>query len=195
MYDDFHLEVMTSYASFFRELELHLFLFISLMKKNIQPLGYIWEVSEAGTFRVNHSAFSKFVPNESFHAAMPPCFTSHAMLFITVFSSQRVTMEKDRPEKGKNRQFIGVSIVSYFLSACLSASDFDWSHFWSWSRFVDYLQCVVAFTLSAAYVTYLLLDSSVFVESLGFLAVFTEAMLGTPQLYCNYQNNSTEGTR
>nr|XP_029519112.1 PQ-loop repeat-containing protein 1 isoform X2 [Oncorhynchus nerka] len=74
-----------------------------------------------------------------------------------------------------------------------SFTDFDWSHFWSWSRFVDYLQCVVAFTLLAAYVTYLLLDSSVFVESLGFLAVFTEAMLGTPQLYCNYQNKSTEG--
>ncbi|XP_023830777.1 solute carrier family 66 member 2 isoform X2 [Salvelinus sp. IW2-2015] len=74
-----------------------------------------------------------------------------------------------------------------------SFTDFDWSHFWSWSRFVDYLQCVLAFTLLAAYVTYLLLDSSVFVESLGFLAVFTEAMLGTPQLYCNYQNKSTEG--
>uniref|UniRef100_A0A4W5MLX2 Solute carrier family 66 member 2 n=1 Tax=Hucho hucho TaxID=62062 RepID=A0A4W5MLX2_9TELE len=74
-----------------------------------------------------------------------------------------------------------------------SFTDFDWSHFWSWSRFVDYLQCVVAFTLLAAYVTYLLLDSSVFVESLGFLAVFTEAMLGMPQLYCNYQNKSTEG--
>ncbi|KAM9415537.1 solute carrier family 66 member 2 isoform 2-T2 [Salvelinus alpinus] len=74
-----------------------------------------------------------------------------------------------------------------------SFTDFDWSHFWSWSRFVDYLQCVLAFTLLAAYVTYLLLDSSVFVESLGFLAVFTEAMLGMPQLYCNYQNKSTEG--
>ncbi|XP_055750098.1 solute carrier family 66 member 2-like isoform X2 [Salvelinus fontinalis] len=74
-----------------------------------------------------------------------------------------------------------------------SFTDFDWSHFWSWSRFVDYLQCVLAFTLLAAYITYLLLDSSVFVESLGFLAVFTEAMLGMPQLYCNYQNKSTEG--
>ncbi|XP_076157768.1 solute carrier family 66 member 2 isoform X1 [Alosa pseudoharengus] len=71
--------------------------------------------------------------------------------------------------------------------------DFDWGHFWSWSRFADYLQCVLAFTAVAAYVTYLLLDSDVFVESLGFLAVFTEAMLGTPQLYCNYQNKSTEG--
>ncbi|CAL8295447.1 unnamed protein product [Merluccius merluccius] len=71
--------------------------------------------------------------------------------------------------------------------------DFEWSYFWSWSRFVDYLQCVLGFTLAAAYVTYLLLDSPVYVESLGFFAVFTEAMLGTPQLYCNHQNKSTEG--
>ncbi|TKS88654.1 PQ-loop repeat-containing protein 1 [Collichthys lucidus] len=73
------------------------------------------------------------------------------------------------------------------------AADFDWNHFWSWSHFVDYLQCVLAFTLVAAYITYLLLDSALFVETLGFLAVFTEAMLGTPQLHCNYQNKSTEG--
>nr|XP_020480513.1 PQ-loop repeat-containing protein 1 isoform X2 [Monopterus albus] len=71
--------------------------------------------------------------------------------------------------------------------------DFDWNYFWSWSHFVDYVQCVVAFTLVAVYITYLLLDSVMFVETLGFLAVFTEAMLGTPQLYCNYQNKSTEG--
>lgn len=77
----------------------------------------------------------------------------------------------------------------------LYAVDFDWSYFWSWSRFVDYVQCVLAFTLAAAYITYLLLDSALFVETLGFLAVFAEAMLGTPQLYCNYQNKSTEGMR
>lgn len=71
--------------------------------------------------------------------------------------------------------------------------DFDWNHFWSWSHFADYVQCVLAFTLVAAYITYLLLDSALFVETLGFLAVFTEAMLGTPQLHCNYQNKSTEG--
>lgn len=75
------------------------------------------------------------------------------------------------------------------------SADFDWNHFWSWSHFLDYVQCVLAFTLVAAYITYLLLDSTVFVETLGFLAVFTEAMLGTPQLHCNYQNKSTEGMR
>ncbi|XP_057683884.1 solute carrier family 66 member 2 isoform X2 [Corythoichthys intestinalis] len=71
--------------------------------------------------------------------------------------------------------------------------DFDWNYFWLWSRFLDYVQCVAAFTLTAAYITYVLLDSALFVEMLGFLAVFSEAMLGTPQLYCNYQNKSTEG--
>uniref|UniRef100_A0A673H073 Solute carrier family 66 member 2 n=1 Tax=Sinocyclocheilus rhinocerous TaxID=307959 RepID=A0A673H073_9TELE len=76
-----------------------------------------------------------------------------------------------------------------------SFTDFDWNYFWCWSRFVDYLQCVLVFTVLAAYMTYLLLDSVLFVESLGFLAVFTEAMLGTPQLYCNYRNKSTEGMR
>ncbi|XP_033854486.2 solute carrier family 66 member 2-like isoform X2 [Acipenser ruthenus] len=72
-------------------------------------------------------------------------------------------------------------------------ADFDLKYFWLWSRFMDYLQCVLTFTAFAAYITYLFLDSSVFVETLGFLAVFTEAMLGTPQLYRNYQNKSTEG--
>ncbi|XP_077052666.1 solute carrier family 66 member 2 isoform X3 [Siphateles boraxobius] len=86
-----------------------------------------------------------------------------------------------------------VRMVTELNTKRRSFTDFDWSHFWFWSHFVDYLQCVLAFTVLAAYVTYLLLDSVLFVESLGFLAVFTEAMLGTPQLYCNYQNKSTEG--
>lgn len=72
-------------------------------------------------------------------------------------------------------------------------SDLDPQHFWRWSSFWDYVQCVVAFTGVAGYVTYLSLDSVLFVETLGFLAVLTEAMLGVPQLYRNHQNRSTEG--
>ncbi|XP_062986556.1 solute carrier family 66 member 2 isoform X2 [Elgaria multicarinata webbii] len=74
-----------------------------------------------------------------------------------------------------------------------SFSDFDLNYFWHWNKFTDYAQCVLAFTGVAGYITYLSLDSIVFVETLGFLAVFTEAMLGIPQLYRNYQNRSTEG--
>ncbi|KAM9307986.1 solute carrier family 66 member 2 [Gastrophryne carolinensis] len=71
--------------------------------------------------------------------------------------------------------------------------DFDMNFFWHWSRFTDYVQCVLAFTAVAGYITYLSLDSVLYVETLGFLAVFTEAMLGVPQLYRNHQNSSTEG--
>uniref|UniRef100_A0A3P9J5V0 Solute carrier family 66 member 2 n=1 Tax=Oryzias latipes TaxID=8090 RepID=A0A3P9J5V0_ORYLA len=86
-----------------------------------------------------------------------------------------------------------VRMASELSTKRRSFIDFEWNYFWLWSRFMDYMQCVLAFTLVAAYMTYLLLDSTLFVETLGFLAVFTEAMLGTPQLYCNYQNKSTEG--
>ncbi|XP_060232980.1 solute carrier family 66 member 2 isoform X2 [Meriones unguiculatus] len=76
-----------------------------------------------------------------------------------------------------------------------SFTDFDPHHFWHWSNFADYVQCVLAFTGVAGYVTYLSIDSALFVETLGFLAVLTEAMLGVPQLYRNYRHRSTEGMR
>ena len=40
---------------------------------------------------------------------------------------------------------------------------------------------------------YFLLDYTLFVDSVGFLAVFTEAMLGVPQFYRNFKNKSTYG--
>ncbi|XP_072323091.1 solute carrier family 66 member 2 isoform X2 [Scyliorhinus torazame] len=86
-----------------------------------------------------------------------------------------------------------VRVASELTTRRRAFTDFDLQYFWLWSRFVDYIQCVLAFTIVAAYVTYLLIDSSLFVETLGFFAVFTEAMLGTPQLYRNYENKSTEG--
>ncbi|EAW66636.1 solute carrier family 66 member 2 [Homo sapiens] len=74
-----------------------------------------------------------------------------------------------------------------------SFTDFDPHHFWQWSSFSDYVQCVLAFTGVAGYITYLSIDSALFVETLGFLAVLTEAMLGVPQLYRNHRHQSTEG--
>ncbi|XP_058133917.1 solute carrier family 66 member 2 isoform X2 [Dasypus novemcinctus] len=74
-----------------------------------------------------------------------------------------------------------------------SFADFDPHHFWHWSCFADYVQCVLVFTGVAGCVTYLSIDSALFVETLGFLAVLTEALLGVPQLYRNYRHRSTEG--
>ncbi|MBN3309893.1 PQLC1 protein, partial [Amia calva] len=75
----------------------------------------------------------------------------------------------------------------------LLTADLDIRYFWSWSRFEDYLMFCFAFTVLCAFITFLLLDSALFVESLGLLSVLTEAMLGIPQLVQNFQNRSTRG--
>ena len=40
----------------------------------------------------------------------------------------------------------------------------------------------------ASILMFFLIDFSPFVETIGFLAVFTEAMLGVPQFYRNFKN-------
>lgn len=85
----------------------------------------------------------------------------------------------------RNKQETGTK-QRYFL-------DLDLRYFWRWSRFLDHFQCVFAIWLFLIYVTWLFIDFSWFVETLGFLAVFIEACLGTPQFLKNYQNKSTVG--
>ncbi|XP_067905257.1 solute carrier family 66 member 2 isoform X1 [Heterodontus francisci] len=72
-------------------------------------------------------------------------------------------------------------------------TDFDPRYFWAWSRFLDYIQFCLTFTVLCLFVTYLLIDSQLFVETLGFSAVLIEAMLGVPQLFQNFKNKSTAG--
>lgn len=71
----------------------------------------------------------------------------------------------------------------------------DFRYFWKWNAFEDYLLFCFAFTVLCAVVTLLLMDSAVFVEMLGSLAVMFEAMLGLPQLLQNLHNRSTKGMR
>uniref|UniRef100_A0A3P9Q5K3 Si:dkey-246g23.2 n=1 Tax=Poecilia reticulata TaxID=8081 RepID=A0A3P9Q5K3_POERE len=74
-------------------------------------------------------------------------------------------------------------------------TDLDVGYFWKWTAFEDYLLfCFGLATLCAA-LTLLLLDSAMFVEALGSLAVMFEAMLAVPQLLQNLQNRSTRGMR
>ncbi|KAL0968199.1 hypothetical protein UPYG_G00263710 [Umbra pygmaea] len=72
-------------------------------------------------------------------------------------------------------------------------TDLDLRYFWSWSSFEDYLLFCFVFTLLWAFLSLLLLDSGLFVEALGSLAVLFEAMLGVPQLLKNFHNRSTRG--
>ena len=66
-------------------------------------------------------------------------------------------------------------------------------YFWQWTRFIDYVQFLLLFTTVVGYFTYFLINISWYIETIGFLAVFCEAMLGMPQFIKNYTNKSTQG--
>ncbi|XP_065676792.1 solute carrier family 66 member 2 [Hydra vulgaris] len=72
-------------------------------------------------------------------------------------------------------------------------SDFEWTYFWNWTHFADYMQFLMVFSLLGSILTFTLSNIPVYMETLGFISVFTEAMLGLPQFYRNYKNRSIVG--
>jgi len=72
-------------------------------------------------------------------------------------------------------------------------TDFDPSFFWGWTDFTSYVEFIMTTAALGAMLMYFLIDYQPFVEVIGFLAVFTEAMLGVPQFYRNFRNKSTYG--
>lgn len=49
------------------------------------------------------------------------------------------------------------------------------------------------FTTVSALITYLLISNRFYIETLGFVALFSESMLGVPQLLRNLSKKSTRG--
>ncbi|OAD54428.1 PQ-loop repeat-containing protein 1, partial [Eufriesea mexicana] len=72
-------------------------------------------------------------------------------------------------------------------------SDFDARFFWRWTDFQSYLDFMLLFVALIGILTYLLVDVPIFVETVGLLALLTEAMLGIPQFLHNFLNKSTNG--
>lgn len=70
---------------------------------------------------------------------------------------------------------------------------FDARNFWNWDDYWSYIRFLLLFTLILSLITYLLIDRYLYVEILGYVAVFTESMLGMPQLLRNYTKKSTLG--
>ncbi len=73
--------------------------------------------------------------------------------------------------------------------------DFDFRYFWEWTDFISYIECMATFTVFSGMFMYIFIDVPVFVETVGFLAIFIEALLGAPQLLQNFKNKSTAGMR
>eukprot|EP00096_Caligus_rogercresseyi_P003528 TRINITY_DN1669_c0_g1_i2.p1 TRINITY_DN1669_c0_g1~~TRINITY_DN1669_c0_g1_i2.p1 ORF type:complete len:259 (+),score=65.85 TRINITY_DN1669_c0_g1_i2:202-978(+) len=71
--------------------------------------------------------------------------------------------------------------------------DFDSTYFWQWTDFQSYVECVLSFAACGSLLMFIFIDNVYFVETVGFFALFTEAMLGIPQFYRNFTNKSTYG--
>lgn len=71
--------------------------------------------------------------------------------------------------------------------------DFDPSFFWRWTDFQSYVEFIMSVGAVGSLLMFFLVDVDPFVESVGFLALFTEAMLGAPQFARNCKNQSTYG--
>lgn len=135
-------------------------------------------------------------------------FSTHVCLVLTVANILRIMFWF-----GKHfelplliQSFVMILTMMVMLSLCIRVkyskhqavhkhkfSELDLEYFWKWTRFVDYIQCLACFTLFIGYITWLFINNSIYVETLGFMAVFIEAMLGMPQFLKNYQNKSTIG--
>jgi len=85
-------------------------------------------------------------------------------------------------------------ILNYRASSLLIA-DFDLEYFWRWTDFGSYVQFIAAFTAVMGLLTFIFISNWLYIETIGFLAVFAEAMLGAPQFYRNLINKSTQGMR
>ncbi|XP_078035998.1 solute carrier family 66 member 2 isoform X1 [Augochlora pura] len=72
-------------------------------------------------------------------------------------------------------------------------ADLDANFFWKWTDFQSYLEFMLLFAAVIGVLTYLLGNIAIFVETIGLLAVLTEAMLGIPQFIRNFVNKSTSG--
>ncbi|XP_017853756.1 solute carrier family 66 member 2 [Drosophila busckii] len=72
-------------------------------------------------------------------------------------------------------------------------NDLDFKYFWNWTDFQSYLDMMLIVWAVGAAITYLMLSVHWFMEAMGFVALFTEAMLGAPQFLRNFKNKSTYG--
>lgn len=78
--------------------------------------------------------------------------------------------------QGNSIQFI--NFITCFSLPIFKRLDFDPKYFWAWTDFQSYLDFMLAVWFVGAIITYFMLPFTLFMESVGFMAVFIEAMLG-----------------
>ncbi|XP_067006943.2 solute carrier family 66 member 2 isoform X1 [Anabrus simplex] len=130
-----------------------------------------------------------------------PLLVQSIVMIVTMFMMVRLCVNiknKNQIIRGRERIFTASGSSQQRQEALPpiavhTFSDFDSQYFWAWTDFVSYVDFMVFFTLISSLLMYVLIEVNIFVELVGFLAVFIEALLGSPQLVRNYKNKSTAG--
>ncbi|XP_078337436.1 solute carrier family 66 member 2-like isoform X2 [Crassostrea virginica] len=131
------------------------------------------------------------------HFELPLLAQSIIMVFTMLALTEICVRVKHKGEivASKEHKFSGEAPprINRTISPVRKFVDFDRAYFWKWTYFESYVQFTVVFTVLVGLTTWLFLDNMYYVETIGFLAVFAEAMLGAPQFHRNFINKSTHG--
>lgn len=65
--------------------------------------------------------------------------------------------------------------------------------FWSWDHYLDYINCLLAFTTVIAFLYLIFRQYPAFIEILGALSLGIESTLPLPQCISNFKQRSTSG--
>ncbi|VDD74348.1 unnamed protein product [Mesocestoides corti] len=104
------------------------------------------------------------------------------------------------------QSFLMVTTMMFMLHACVKyrqtrfadekdhfISDLEWSYFWQWSDYASYVKFTALFVVLVGVPCFTFSPYYFFVQTLGFVALFIEALLGVPQFLQNYKHSSTIG--
>lgn len=147
--------------------------------------------------------FGKFYEFPLLFQSIIMIFTMIVMmhLCVTVKNKTEIIASKSRTFTDGKKCLKTEDCYSSHATSCCHATtvpgrtflDFDTRYFWKWTDFASYLQFLLFFVAFLTLMNFMFLESTFYVETVGFLAVFAEACLGIPQFYKNFQNKSTIG--
>lgn len=96
----------------------------------------------------------------------------------TIIQMYLCAVQKSIDNKSSSQNQYQFIYFRCFFSIILNKLDFDPKYFWAWTDFQSYLDFMLAIWFVGAIITYFMLPFTYFMESVGFMAVFIEAMLG-----------------
>lgn len=131
--------------------------------------------------------FQSIIMNIAMLAMIQLCVQVRNKTLIIPSKSRMFLEKEDEDNQSETKTFHSSSPTprSYW--------DFDAKYFWEWTDFLSYLEFLATFTALMGILMYFCIEVVLIVEAVGFLAVFTEAMLGAPQFYRNLKKKSTFG--